>query len=252
MFRQIAEGFAVFRQRGFLLPMLGVATMINCGMLSIWALRIVFLTRTDGASPGTPGGLISVGSLGVILGAALASRTVSRFGSAGTYLVANVATAPFILLLPASGPGWRLVLFAAGSFVVMASATMSGVITVTFRGNYIPVRLLGRVTAATGVVVAGTVPLGAIAAGALATALGIRTAMWALAILFAVTPLPLLATSFATCATFQPTRGREEVADSRPGSACPTAMMMPVLLARLPGAGAAWCNGRRGCSIRGV
>lgn len=86
-------------------------------------------------------------------------------------------------------------LFAAGSFVVMASATMSGVITVTFRGNYIPAHLLGRVTAATGFVVAGTVPLGAAAAGALATAFGIRTAMWALAILFAVTPLPLLATS---------------------------------------------------------
>jgi MFS family permease len=195
MFRQIAEGFAVFRQGGFLLPMLAVATMINCGMLSIWALRIVFLVRTDGASPGTAGALISLSSLGGILGAALASRTVSRFGSARTYLVANVATAPFMLLLPASGPGWRLVLFAAGSFVVMASATMSGVITVTFRGNYIPAHLLGRVTAATGFVVAGTVPLGAVAAGALATALGIRAAMWALAILFAVTPLPLLATS---------------------------------------------------------
>jgi MFS family permease len=194
MFRQIAEGFAVFRQGGFLLPMLAVATMINCGMLSIWALRIVFLVRTDGASPGTAGALISVGSLGGILGAAISSRIVSRFGSARTYLVANVATAPFMLLLPASGPGWRIVLFAAGSFVVMASATMSGVITITFRGNYIPAHLLGRVTAATGFVVAGTVPLGAIGAGALATALGIRTAMWALAILFAVTPLPLFAT----------------------------------------------------------
>jgi MFS family permease len=195
MFRQIAEGFAVFRQGGFLLPMLAVATMINCGMLSIWALRIVFLVRSDGAAPGTAGALISLSSLGGILGAALASRAVSRFGSARTYLASNVATAPFMLLLPASGPGWRLVLFAAGSFVVMASATMSGVITVTFRGNYIPAHLLGRVTAATGFVVAGTVPLGAAAAGALATALGIRTAMWALAILFAVTPLPLLATS---------------------------------------------------------
>ncbi len=195
MFRQIAEGFAVFRQGGFLLPMLAVATMINCGVLSIWALRVVFLVRTDGAWPGTAGALISLGSLGGILGAALASRTVSRFGSARTYLAANVATAPFMLLLPASGPGWQLVLFAGASFVVMASATMSGVITVTFRGNYIPAHLLGRVTAATGFVVAGTVPLGAAAAGALATALGIRTAMLTLAILFAVTPLPLLVTS---------------------------------------------------------
>lgn len=177
MFRQIAESFAVFRQGGFLLPMLAVATMINCGMLSIWALRIVFLLRADGAAPATAGALISLSSLGGILGAALASRTVSRFGSARTYLVANVVTAPFMLLLPASGPGWRLALFAAGSFLVMANATMSGVITLTFSGNYIPAHLLGRVTAATGFVSAGTVPLGAAAAGALATALGIRTAL---------------------------------------------------------------------------
>ncbi len=120
MVRQIAEGLEPWRHGGFLLPMLAVAAMINFGMLGVFALRIVYLVRTDGAAAGTVGALISVGSLGAILGAALASRTVSRFGSARTYLAVNVATAPFMLLLPASGPGWRLVLFATGSVVVLA------------------------------------------------------------------------------------------------------------------------------------
>jgi MFS family permease len=207
MVRQIAEGFQVFRQGGFLLPMLAVATMINFFTLGVFALRIVFLVRTAGAAPGTVGAVISLGSLGGILGAALASRTVSRFGSARTYLAVNIVTAPFMLLLPASGAGWRLALFAIGSFAVLAGSTMSGVITVTFRGNYIPAHLLGRVTAATGFVVSGTVPLGAATAAALATAFGIRTAMWALAIGFAVTPLPLLATSMRTMRDF-PTQPR--------------------------------------------
>jgi hypothetical protein len=121
------------------------------------------------------------------------------------------------MLLPASGPGWRLALFATGSFVVMAGATLSGVITVTFRGNYIPVRLLGRVTAATRFVVSGTIPLGAAAAAGLATASGIRTAMWALAILFAVTPLPLLATSMRTMRDF-PTQPRGDLATELAGT----------------------------------
>lgn len=207
MVRQIADGLGYFRRGGFLLPMLAVAAMINFGMLGVWALRIVFLVRTEGAAPGTVGALISLSSIGGILGAALASRTVGRFGSARTYLAVNVATAPFMLLLPASGPGWRLALFTAGSFIVMASATMSGIITVTFRGNYIPAHLLGRVTAATRFVVSGTIPLGAAVAAALATALGIRTAMWALAILFAVTPLPLLATPMRTMRDFPALRG---------------------------------------------
>jgi hypothetical protein len=79
---------------------------------------------------------------------------------------------------------------------------MSGVITFTFRANYIPPHLLGRVTAATGFVVAGTAPLGAATAGALATAFGIRAALWALAALFAVMPNFLLATSLRTMRDF--------------------------------------------------
>jgi len=74
----------------------------------VFALRIVFLVRTEGAAPGTVGALISLGSLGGLLGAALASRTATRFGSARTYLAVNLATAPFMLLLPASGPGWQI------------------------------------------------------------------------------------------------------------------------------------------------
>jgi MFS family permease len=202
MIRQIAEGLECFRNDGFMLPMLAVATMINFGMLGVWALRIVFLVRTEGAAPGTVGALLSLSSLGGILGAAFASRAISRFGSARSYLAANLATAPFMLLLPASGPGWGLALFTTGSFVVMANSAVSGIITMTFRGNYIPARLLGRVTAATGFIISGTAPLGAATAGALATAFGIRAAMWALSILFAVTPLPLLATSIRTMRDF--------------------------------------------------
>ena len=202
MASQIAEGLDPWRHGGFLLPMLVAAATMNLAMLGVFSLRIVFLVRTEGAAAGTAGALISIGSLGGIAGAALASRAVRRFGSARAYLVVTTATAPFMLLLPASGPGWRLTLFAGGSFAVLAGAGMSGVITFTFRANYIPVDLLGRVSAATGFVVSGTVPFGAVAAAALATAFGIRTAMWVLAILFTVTPLGLLATSLRTMRDF--------------------------------------------------
>jgi MFS family permease len=195
MIRQVAEGLEPWRHGGFLLPMLVVAATMNLGMMGVFSLRIVFLVRTNGAAPGTTGILISLGSLGGLLGAALARRAIRRFGSARTYLSVCIATAPFMLLVPASGHGWRLLLFPAGSFVVLAGQAMAGVITFTFRANYIPPRLLGRVTAATGFVVAGTVPLGAGAADALTTVFGIRAALWALSALFAVAPVFLLITS---------------------------------------------------------
>ncbi|MFI7643868.1 MFS transporter [Nonomuraea sp. NPDC049400] len=202
MVRQLSEGLGYFKYGEFMLPMLIVAAMINIGMLGVFSLRIVFLVRAEGVAPGTVGALISLASLGGLLGAALASRVVARFGSARTYVGVNVVTAPFMLLLPASGPGWQLALFTVGSFVVMAGGTMSGIVTATFRVNYIPAHLLGRVTAASRFVISGTVPLGAAAADVLATAFGIGAAMWVLAIFFAVTPLLMLATSMRSMRDF--------------------------------------------------
>lgn len=202
MVRQLSEGLGYFKYGEFMLPMLIVAAMINLGMLGVFSLRIVFLVRAEGIAPGTVGGLISLASLGGLLGAVLASRAVARFGSARTYVGVNVVTAPFMLLLPASGPGWRLVLFTVGSFVVMLGATISGTVTATFRVNYIPAHLLGRVTAVSRFVISGTVPLGAAIASVLATAFGIGAAMWVLATFFAATPLLLIATSMRSMRDF--------------------------------------------------
>jgi MFS family permease len=181
-------------------------------MLGITALRVVFLVRAEGAAPGTAGLVIGVGSLGAILGAAFAARVSRRFGSARTYLVANLAAAPFILLLPLGGHGWRLALFAAGSFVALAGATMSNVMTMTFRGRFVPAHLLGRVTAASRIFVFGTVPFGAATAGLLASTLGIRPALWALAVLYVLAPLPLLATEARTVRDFPAAGSAEEPA----------------------------------------
>ncbi|HEX6685120.1 MAG TPA: MFS transporter [Candidatus Limnocylindrales bacterium] len=194
MLRQIAEGIGFIMRGRLLQAMLVVAAVTNFALLGITALRVVFLVRAEGVAPGTAGLVIGVGSLGAILGAALASRAARRFGSARTYLLSNVAAAPFILLLPLGGHGWGLTLFTAGSFVALAGTTMSNVMTMTFRGNFVPAHLLGRVTAASRIFVFGTIPFGAATAGLLASALGIQAAMWTLAVLYVAEPLPLLAT----------------------------------------------------------
>lgn len=206
MLRQIADGIGFIMRGPLLKAILMVAATTNFAMLGITALRVVYLVRTDGAAPGTVGIVIGLGSLGGVVGAALASRVSRRFGSARTYLVANVAVAPFVLLLPLGG----LALFAVGSFVVSAGATAANVMTMTFRGNFVPAHLLGRVTAASRIFVFGTIPLGAVTSGLLASALGIRPAMWALTVLYALTPLPLLATPVRTLRDF-PGRAAHEV-----------------------------------------
>ena len=46
---QIAEGLEPWRHGGFMLPMLAVAATMNFAMMGVFALRIVFLVRTEGA-----------------------------------------------------------------------------------------------------------------------------------------------------------------------------------------------------------
>ncbi|WP_433222713.1 MFS transporter [Dactylosporangium sp. CS-047395] len=196
--RQIAEALRFIMRGRLLQTMLVVAAVTNFAMLGLTALRVVFLVRAEGVAPGTAGLAIGAGSLGAIAGAAVAARTARRFGSARTYLVASLAAAPFVLLLPLGGPGWRLAPFVVGSVVALGGATMANVMTMTFRGTFVPGHLLGRVTAASRIFVFGTVPFGAATAGLLAGALGTRTAMWVLAALYVLAPLPLLATEART------------------------------------------------------
>jgi MFS family permease len=198
MIGQIAEGIRFIMQGRLLQAMLVLASLGNFATMGLTALRVVFLVRTEGAAPATVGLVIGIGSLGGILGAVLAPRATRHFGDGRTYLLANLIASPFVLLLPASGHGWRLTLFAAGAFVTMTGTTMSNVITMTFRANTVPAAILGRVTAASRFFVLGTIPLGAVTAGLLISLVGIRTAMWALAVVYAVVPLSLLATPART------------------------------------------------------
>jgi hypothetical protein len=55
---------------------------------------------------------------------------------------------------------------------------VSNVIIATFRQSYCPAGMIGRVTATMRFVAFGATPVGALVAGALGTALGIRSAMW--------------------------------------------------------------------------
>ncbi|WP_433064342.1 MFS transporter [Dactylosporangium sp. CS-033363] len=204
---KIADGIRFIMRGRLLKTMLVVAAVTNFAMLGLTALRVIFLVRAEGVAPGTAGLAIGAGSLGAIAGAAVAAQAARRFGSARTYLVASLAAAPFVLLLPLGGPGWRLAPFVAGSVVALGGATMANVMTMTFRGTFVPGHLLGRVTAASRIFVFGTVPLGAATAGLLASAIGVRTAMWVLAALYVAAPLPLLATEARTDRDFPASPG---------------------------------------------
>jgi hypothetical protein len=69
---------------------------------------------------------------------------------------------------------------------------VSNILAATFRQSYCPPEMLGRVVANMRFASWGTIPLGALLAGALGTALGVRTALWVLLGGYALSSLVLL------------------------------------------------------------
>jgi hypothetical protein len=76
--------------------------------------------------------------------------------------------------------------------VVSAGITASNIIVVTFRQAYCPPAMLGRITASQRFLVFGAIPLGALIAGALATIIGVRSALWVILSLYALSGTILL------------------------------------------------------------
>lgn len=142
------------------------------------AILVVFLLRTVGLSAGTTGLLLSAASVGGVIGALVARRAAARFGSARAVLLAKVAVMPFGLLIPLTHRGAGVSLFVLGSVVVIAGIVAGNIIWAGWVQSYYPAELLGRVTTSVQVVNYGTIPLGAVVAGALASTLGVRETLW--------------------------------------------------------------------------
>ena len=76
--------------------------------------------------------------------------------------------------------------------LIAGGLVVGNVIIGSFRQRYCPPSLLGRVTASMRFLGYGMVPLGALLAGALGTALGVRDALWIVQVIFAASGLLLL------------------------------------------------------------
>jgi MFS family permease len=153
--------------------------MSNLALTSYQAILVVFLVREVGLGSGMVGLVLTLGSLGGVLGAALAGPLSRRFGSARAMLLCEFGAGACALLMPLTSAGWGAAWLVAGDLGVAAGVVAGNVINGSFRQRYCPPALLGRVTASMRVLNYGTMPLAAVLGGALATTIGLRATMWA-------------------------------------------------------------------------
>jgi MFS family permease len=195
---EISAGIKIVAGDRYLRPMTIFGGLANFALQGYAALVVVFLVRVVRVGEAEVGLLMAAPGLGGVLGALFARRVAGRYGSSRVLLVSTVGALPFVLLIPLAEAGPRLAFFVIGVLGTVIGIGVSNVIMATFRQAYSPPGMMGRITATMRFLVYGTSPLGALVGGALGTWLGVRTAMWIVVSLVAVSGAPLLSRALLT------------------------------------------------------
>ena len=143
------------------------------------AIFLVYLVRRLHWSPALIGLTGSLASTGALLGAVTANRIAGRIGVGRTIVWAQVASIAGILVPLAPQDKYRAVPFlVVAEFIIGAAIVIYNVNQLSLRQALCPERLQGRMNAVMRFLVWGTIPLGNLIGGGLATTVGLRTTIW--------------------------------------------------------------------------
>ena len=154
---------------------------------------IVFAVRELSLSAGQIGVIIGLGNIGAVIGALTADRLAQRFGVGRTIIGSTALGGPGLLLYALAPRDFPVPFLIAGAFLIGFEAVVYNINQVSFRQAITPTSMQGRMNATMRFIVWGTIPIGSILGGAVATLFGLRTAIWvgAVGMLLALVPLLL-------------------------------------------------------------
>ncbi|MFE0461775.1 MFS transporter [Kitasatospora sp. NPDC058965] len=175
---EVGQGMRLVARDPWLRPFLLHGSLANLFLTAYQSILVVFLLQRAGLPQGALGTLIGAASLGGVLGAALARRVGALLGTARAMLFFLLVLPALVLLIPLTTGGAGVLCYLVGGLAVSAGVVAGNVLRATFTQRYTPGELLGRISATGAFLNYGTIPLGALLGGALATALGLVPAMW--------------------------------------------------------------------------
>jgi len=188
------DGLRFAWRNPYLRAMTAFSSLGNLAITGVDALLVVFLVRTVGLSPAAAGLVMASMAVGGVLGALVARPLGRRFGTARALIFIVPAGGCFALLLPLADKGPRLAFASVAMMCSGSVVVISNVIVDSFVQAYVSPDILGRVISATWAAGFAMMPVGALLAGVLATALGVRAALWILTALIAASGLTFLLT----------------------------------------------------------
>jgi MFS family permease len=192
MLREAREGLGYVLGNRYLRP-ISICTGSSNFFWSLGgAILIVYAVRELEMSPATIGLIFSLGNAGPLLAAFTANRLSARIGVGRTILWTAVLFSGSAVFYPAAPQDVAAPFFIVGGILAGYGAVAYNITQLSFRQAICPERMQGRMNAVIRFLVWGTMPLGALSGGALATWLGLREALWIGAIGALFTFLPIL------------------------------------------------------------
>ena len=161
----------------------------------LFATVLLYFTRTLHLHAWEVGLVFAIGSIGSIAGALFVNRIQKRIGVGRTIVMTAVAFSVGGLFYPLAPKSFPLPLLMLAQVLFGFGSVAYNITQVSLRQAITPERLQGRMNAAMRWIVWGTIPLGTLAGGAIATAYGLRAALWVGAIGGLFTFLPVTLTS---------------------------------------------------------
>ena len=194
--RRIRAGVDFVRRDRYLRWFVLLGSVSNFGLIGYSAILVLHLVRDLGLSPTGVGIVLAVGSVGGLVGAALAPYASRRFGSGRATIALLVLGGPPALLVALGDPGWRTGLVPLGLFLVGVFVVAGNVIRGAWRQRYVPTALLARVVTTHQVIAYAAMPLAGVVAGGLGATLGIRGTIAVMASVHVLASVAILLSPF--------------------------------------------------------
>jgi len=172
---ELGEGLRYVLTHPFLKNIAACTALFNFWGNMGFAVLLVFARRELHLSPLAIGLAFTLSNVGPLLAAFNANRISSRFGVGRTIIGASIIGGPMFLVIPFAPEGNAALFLLVPAFIIGGlSNVIYNVTQVSLRQAITPERIQGRMNSVMRFIVWGTIPVGAIIGGALASQIGVK------------------------------------------------------------------------------
>ncbi len=177
---ELAEGFRYVAGEKVLRAGIACTSTINFFSFFVFAIFVLYASRTLGLSAGLIGLILGAASFGALAGALIAPRVGRRLGIGRAVVVGSILfPAPMALFPLAHGSEWLAAsMLVAGEFLASVGVMIFDVNQNSLMVMIIPQAVRSRVVGVARFFNYGTRPFGALLGGVLGTAIGLRPTLW--------------------------------------------------------------------------